>query len=186
MEIPRCQKAALEQVDRFWSLLDDMSQNDPGAYETFLKRQLRDGCGVNVSKLSQMFPNILILYVNVCGWGRVPAPASPTQPVPGQGPARAGLVTVMSSTEAARCPQPRHQLTVCPETSTRTLRLRVDLPGVHAVSQCQLSITQVDVLLEVEDMYYLHLWFPEAVNENTCCATYNKKKHTLTVTVCVL
>ncbi len=36
-------KAALQQVNQFWSMLDDMSQNNPEEYRTFIERQLRDG-----------------------------------------------------------------------------------------------------------------------------------------------
>lgn len=45
---------------------------------------------------------------------------------------------------------------------------------------------QDDVLLEVEDLYYLLLKLPESVNEDTAAAVFNKKKQRLTLTVCVL
>ncbi|XP_076832018.1 PIH1 domain-containing protein 2 [Brachyhypopomus gauderio] len=314
MELPRSQKGVLEQVDQFWSMLDEMSQNNPGAYRTFMERQLRDGAQYlcparpHTCLRTSVQPGEELLYVNVCAWKRVPAPSSRSQRVPvyggrlqsvrgehesysvvevafnpevlqmaeanaqeveqihllalsfvrqqhnlnlsqhftvtedklkgtaqdmkrrltsphlsecntqnepvpsllqqicsrqtesvedsitelsvgpGHHQAGPGLVQVISSTEAAQPPQPKHQVTVCPEsgTSARTIRVRVKLPGVRGVSQCQLSVTQVDVLLEVEDMYYLHLQFPEAVDQDTCCATYNKRNHVLTVTVSVL
>ncbi len=44
MEIPGYDnKAALQQVNQFWSMLDDMSQNNPEEYRTFIERQLREG-----------------------------------------------------------------------------------------------------------------------------------------------
>nr|XP_021337078.1 PIH1 domain-containing protein 2 isoform X4 [Danio rerio] len=101
-------------------------------------------------------------------------------------PARSGLIEVISSTELDQ-PQPqlpKHQLTICPDGngSSRILQLCVELPGVRSVSQCQLRISEDDILLEVEDIYYLLLPFPELVKEETCTAKFNKKKQTLNVT----
>lgn len=45
---------------------------------------------------------------------------------------------------------------------------------------------QDDVLLEVEDVYYLLLEFPKTVSEDTASAIFNKKKRRLTVRVDVL
>lgn len=45
---------------------------------------------------------------------------------------------------------------------------------------------QDDVLLEVEDLYYLLLKLPETVDEDTASAVFNKKKQRLTLTVDVL
>lgn len=42
---------------------------------------------------------------------------------------------------------------------------------------------QDDILLEVEDLYYLLLEFPKTVNEDTASAIFNKKKRRLTLTV---
>ncbi|XP_015456265.3 PIH1 domain-containing protein 2 [Astyanax mexicanus] len=314
------QNAVLQQVSQFWSILDDMSQNNPEAYRTFIQRHLREGadclsppqphCCISTSIQR---PEKGILYVNLCGWKRVPAPTSPTQPIPvcggkletikeknenysivevafnpevlqraeentqekeqihllalsfiqqqhklslsqqvmitktklkgtvqnmirrltpqqqqdksspskpltepassllqqisslrmeenkedssiqlsvGQeeGKAKSGLIEVISSTDSSKPQQPKHQITVCSESSDSSwiLKLNVELPGVCSVSQCHLSITQDDVLLEVDDMYYLHLRWPESVNEETCCAAFHKKKHMLIVTADLL
>ena len=45
---------------------------------------------------------------------------------------------------------------------------------------------QEDVLLEVEDVCYLLLDFPVAVDEDTASAVFNKKKRQLAVKVDVL
>lgn len=42
---------------------------------------------------------------------------------------------------------------------------------------------QDDILLEVEDLYYLLLDLPAAVDEDTASAIFNKKKQRLTLTV---
>lgn len=311
----------MQQVNQFWSMLDDMSQNNPEAYRTFIERQLREGAEFHAApqphaciRISVLGPNEDILYINMCGWKRVPAATSYSDPVPVCGgrmekvteekerysvidvafnpevlemtekdkhekeklhllavnfiqqqhnlslsqcykltkdkikgsiqdmkqrlmsphtckssankpqsepapsllqqisslrmaesnedssiqlsmeqekkPARPGLIEVISSTESdqSQPQQPQHHLTVCPDSSgsSRSLKLSVELPGVRSVSQCQLSISQDDVLLEVEDIYYLHLPFPGLVKEETCVATFSKKKQTLNVTVTML
>lgn len=33
----------LQQVDRFWSMLDDLCQHDPEAYRTLIEKQMKDG-----------------------------------------------------------------------------------------------------------------------------------------------
>ncbi|KAF4104026.1 PIH1 domain-containing protein 2 [Onychostoma macrolepis] len=323
MEIPDYDnKAALQQVNQFWSMLDDMSQNNPEEYRTFIERQLREGAEIHSPphphaciRTALLVPKEGILYINMCSWKRVPAPTSYSDPVPVCGgrletvteekeqysvvdvafnpevlqmaekdkdekeklhllalnfiqqqhnlnlsqhykltkdqikgriqdmklrliapqtckssakspqcepapsllqqisslrlaesnedstiqlnieqenkPARSGLIEVISSTESEHSQsqqQPKHHLTVCPDGSgsSRSLQLSVELPGVRSVSQCQLSISQGDILLEVEDLYYLHLHFPELVKEETCTATFHKKKQILNVTVSVL
>lgn len=45
---------------------------------------------------------------------------------------------------------------------------------------------QEDVLLEVEDVYYLLLELPKTVNEDTASAIFNKKKRRLILTMDVL
>lgn len=117
MDISVCQNAALIHVNQFWSMLDDMAQNNPDEYKTFIERHMQasancfsppapNSClralvqvnnseyGRSIKPLqritSRMWslydpflkPHDEVLYVNVCGWKRVPAPASPTQPVP--------------------------------------------------------------------------------------------------------
>uniref|UniRef100_A0A673JKT6 PIH1 domain-containing protein 2-like n=1 Tax=Sinocyclocheilus rhinocerous TaxID=307959 RepID=A0A673JKT6_9TELE len=198
MEIPGYDnKAALQQVNQFWSMLDDMSQNNPEEYRTFIERQLREGAEFHSPpqphaciRTALLGSKEGILYINMCGWKRVPAPTSYSDPVPQEKkPARSGLIEVISSTESdqSQPQQPKHRLTVCPDGSgsSRSLQLSVELSGVRSVSQCRLSISRDDILLEVEDLYYLHLQFPELVKEDTCTATFNKKKQTLNVTVTV-
>ncbi|KAF4085954.1 hypothetical protein AMELA_G00100940 [Ameiurus melas] len=323
MDISVCQNAALNHVNQFWSMLDDMAQNNPDEYKTFIERHMQASTNYfsppepNSCLRAVVQPHDEILYVNVCGWKRVPAPASPTQPIPVCGgkletsseraenyhivevafnpevlkraeknpqekeeihllalnfiqkqhklslsqrftvmkaklkgtiedmnhrlmllpnqtksintlnqdnpqtkPAQSllhqicslqmgevteeysiqlnkgqedkdktkpGLIEVISSTEFVEPQQPKHQMTVCSlsNDSVRRIKLRVQLPGISSVSQCQLSISQDDILLEVKQMYFLHLHFPEQVKEETCHATFNKKKHILTVTASV-
>lgn len=35
----------LQQVNQFWSILDDLSQNDPAAYRELIEKQMKEGAG---------------------------------------------------------------------------------------------------------------------------------------------
>ncbi|XP_029027283.1 PIH1 domain-containing protein 2 [Betta splendens] len=96
------------------------------------------------------------------------------------------LIQVISST-LLQPQKPEYRLEVKTDTagSPHSVELTVDLPKVCSVSECQLSISKNDVLLDVEDLYYLLLEFPNTVNEDTASAIFNKKKRRLTLTVAV-
>ncbi|XP_064157692.1 PIH1 domain-containing protein 2 isoform X2 [Anguilla rostrata] len=104
------------------------------------------------------------------------------------GPAKPALIQVISSTESAQPRRPSHQLSTATDANgtTKAVRLTVELPGVRSMSECQLSLSQDDVLLEVGDTYHLHLELPEAVREEEASAVFNRKKRTLSVTMPVL
>ncbi|XP_034460515.1 PIH1 domain-containing protein 2 [Hippoglossus hippoglossus] len=97
------------------------------------------------------------------------------------------LIQVISST-FVQPQKPRHRLEVKTDKAgvPRSVELTVELPKVHSMSDCQLRISKEDVLLEVEDVCYLLLDFPVAVNEDTASAVFNKKKRQLAVKVDVL
>ncbi|CAB1349011.1 unnamed protein product [Coregonus sp. 'balchen'] len=321
-----CTKDVLQQVNQFWSMLDELSQNDPQSYQMYIEKQMKQGADYNAPPhpdscllIEMLEPKKGLLYINVCGWKRVPAPADENKPVPvcggrletdtdergdnysvvdvafspavlqqaqqdkrekdqvhllalsftqqqhglrlaqqynvsnskvkgsledmqrrlgplkqsspatntaSQTPAsllqqisslREGqtedstpvqlitsvqltpgpgdqsnktknLIQVISSSVTAQPQRPQHQLTVNsdPRDRFRSLKLTVELPKVQSITECHLSISQDDVLLEVEDMYHLHLELPETVNEESASATFNKKKRTLTLQVSIL
>ncbi|XP_062377909.1 PIH1 domain-containing protein 2 [Sardina pilchardus] len=333
MEIPGDKNPVLQQVNQLWSMLDDMRLDSPESYRTFIEKQLQEGADFysppqpdSCIRVAILGHERGVLYINVCGWKRVPAPSStehpvpvcggrldthtegkeqysvldvafspevverahgdpremeqlhllavsyaqqqhglslaqrytalstackgsaqgvkdrlvsprqPQQPVPppaepsaapsllqqvsslrgdgglalegtddpaagtvtldlgrGEQPARPGLIQVISSSESSVPRRPVHRLTLRPGTGAtgdegrpRSLELAIELPGVCSARECQLSISQDDVLLEVEDMYQLHLNLPETVNEETATSAFNVRTHTLTLTVSVL
>ncbi|KAL4647485.1 PIH1 domain-containing protein 2 isoform X2 [Arapaima gigas] len=101
---------------------------------------------------------------------------------------RPALIEVISSTETVRLRQPNHKLTVVAgvDGAAGHVHLTVYLPGVHSVSECQLHISQDDVLVEVEDLYHLHLDLPVMVKEEEASAIFKRRKQTLFVSVPVL
>ncbi|XP_071351932.1 PIH1 domain-containing protein 2 [Trachinotus anak] len=305
----------LQQVNQFWSMLDDLSQNDPASYRRLIQKQMEEGAEFMAppeldSRICAeiLEPNKGLLYINICSWKRVPAPQDPGKPLPlyagkletdtneSQGfytvldvalnpavleeskkektevymlalnfaqqqlglrlsqqytvvscspksslddfqrrlgfqqwsktskqpdtasetPAallqqisslcseeqdieleaqiisrpvehKKDLIQVISST-FVQPQKPEYQLQVKIDTAgvPRSVELTVELPKVCSVSECQLRISKDDVLLEVEDVYFLLLEFPKTVNEDTASAIFNKKKRRLELKVDVL
>ncbi|XP_040902775.1 PIH1 domain-containing protein 2 [Toxotes jaculatrix] len=304
----------LHQVKQFWSMLDDLSENDPAAYRKFIHKQMKEGAEfiappeLHSCLCTEMLePKKGLLYINICSWKRVPAPQDPSKPLPLcagkletdtneshglytlldvalnpavleeskkdktevyvlalsfaqqqhglrlsqqysviscspksspddfhrrlgfqqqpntskpdaaiQTPAtllqqisslrsekqdepaaqiicrpaelkKKGLIQVISTT-FVQPQKPEHQLEVKPDIAgiPRSIELTVELPNVCSMSECLLRISKDDVLLEVEDVYYLLLEFPKTVNEDTASAIFNKKKRRLTLKVDVL
>ncbi|XP_061915919.1 PIH1 domain-containing protein 2 isoform X2 [Entelurus aequoreus] len=107
-----------------------------------------------------------------------------------RGPAvrKKGLIEVISSTTFQRPEKPECRLEVKAHTEgfPCKLELTVELPKINSMSEWQLKMSKDDVLLEVEDVYYLLLDFPKAVNENSAVAIFNKKSRRLTVTADIL
>ncbi|XP_049581258.1 PIH1 domain-containing protein 2 isoform X2 [Syngnathus scovelli] len=122
-----------------------------------------------------------------------------------------GLIEVISSTTYQRPEKPEYRLEVkaSAEGFPCKMELTVELPKISSMSEWQLKMSKVgpdyspqeinnaiktllfffvqdDVLLEVEDIYYLLLDFPKVVNENSAIAVFNKRSRRLTVTADIL
>ncbi|KAM3875124.1 PIH1 domain-containing protein 2 [Diretmus argenteus] len=312
----------LQQLSHVWSMLDDLSQNDPQTYRELIEKQMKEGAEFRAPpeidsclRTEILEPKKGLLFINICGWKRVPAPQDPSKPVPicgGKletdmdesgggytvldvalspvvlqeskdrsemkqvymlalsfaqqqhglrvshqytmvscslkgslddlhrrlgyrqqpnstkqpgtatqtpaallqhisslrmeecnedqdelaaqlifGPAedkKENLIQVISSTFTAQLQEPEYQLKVNTDAQgiSRSVELIVELPKACCMTECQLSISKDDVLLEVEDLYHLLLDLPESVNEESASATFNKKKRRLTLRAAVL
>ncbi|XP_063350335.1 PIH1 domain-containing protein 2 [Pelmatolapia mariae] len=308
----------LQQMSKLWSMLDDLSENDPAAYRTLIEKQMKEGAEFRAPPeldsclcTEILKPKKGLLYINICGWKRVPAPQDTSRPLPvytgkletgtnedqdwytvldvalnpvllqesrenkaeinqvymlalsfaqkqlgmtlsqeyrvvnsspnsspdemhrrlgfqklssapkqpntaGQTPAallqhisslqsenqedsapqiicrpaekiKKDLIQVISAASVE--PQkPEYRLEVKTDAAgvPDSVELTVELPMVCSMSECQLSMSKDDVLLEVEDLYYLLVDFPKTVNEDTASAIFNKKKRRLTLKVNVL
>ncbi|NXD15339.1 PIHD2 protein, partial [Nothocercus nigrocapillus] len=64
-----------------------------------------------------------------------------------------------------------------------TIELKIELPQVSSVSECDLSISKEDIIIEVPGKYKLELYLPEQVNEETTTAVFNKGKRILLITM---
>ncbi|XP_034404882.1 PIH1 domain-containing protein 2 [Cyclopterus lumpus] len=305
--------SALQQVNQLWSILDDLSQNDPAAYRQFIDKQMKEGAEFRAPPeldsclcTEILEPKKGSLYINICSWKRVPAPQDPSMPLPmcsgkletdtneGHGwysvldvainPAvlqgskkdkteeyllalsfaqqQHGMRLSQQYTVVSCCPKsslddvhrrlgfrqwpdtsrqpdtvsqnpaallqqfsslrsekqhedpaaqiisrpaehknndliqvisttfvqpqkPEYQLEVKTDTTgvAHSMELTVDLPKVCSMSECQLRISEDDILLEVEDVYYLFLELPQTVIEDSAYAIFNKKSRRLTLRV---
>ncbi|KAM4652533.1 PIH1 domain-containing protein 2 [Discoglossus pictus] len=109
----------------------------------------------------------------------------------GQKPARPCLIEEISSCESQEedpARHPPHELSVTRNNAGRPeiLTLKAELKGVCSVSECDLSVSKDDLMLEVPGRYRLHLNLPEAVNEETVKAKFNKANSVLIVFMSVL
>ncbi|NXW94686.1 PIHD2 protein, partial [Alopecoenas beccarii] len=63
------------------------------------------------------------------------------------------------------------------------IELKIELPKVSSVSECDLRISKDDVIIEVPEKYKLQLDLPEFVDEETATAVFNKGKRVLFITL---
>lgn len=89
MDIKITPNQLLSQVDQFWSMLDDMAENSPQSYQTFIQRHLEEGKDLLAPpepylclQTKILDPDERLLFINICGWKRVPSPESDRHPVP--------------------------------------------------------------------------------------------------------
>ncbi|XP_048199803.1 PIH1 domain-containing protein 2 [Perognathus longimembris pacificus] len=82
-------KGLLTQLTQFWNLLDDLAENDPERYKSFIQQELKEGKELSAGPEPQfclqtriLKPTKKLLYINLCQWKRVPAPQSAAHPVP--------------------------------------------------------------------------------------------------------
>lgn len=82
-------KGLLTHISQFWSMLDDLAENDPERYRNFIQQELKDGKQLCADPEPQLClqtkilkPKEKVLFINLCQWERIPAPQSATHPVP--------------------------------------------------------------------------------------------------------
>ncbi|XP_023964821.3 PIH1 domain-containing protein 2 isoform X2 [Chrysemys picta bellii] len=305
MAAPAHPEDMLTQVTQLWSMLDEMAESTPESYHRFMQQQLEDAkqyCAPPEPHLCLqthiLDPNEKSLFINLCRWKRVPAPKSPTDPIPlragsleevsdkaeiysiidiaynptvlqreenqaemdhlirltfkyiaehynlslshsyhiatftlkgslkrmkqslGGGPlpaplfnknvrneltldqmkhnlreedhnnatlllnkdvtqSKVHLIEEIASMELPEEPiTPAYELTIAKDSNGKPLKieLKVELPKVSSVSECELSISRDDVIVEVPEKYRLQLDLPELVDEEATTATFNKRK----------
>uniref|UniRef100_A0A8C3XWI2 PIH1 domain-containing protein 2 n=2 Tax=Chelydra serpentina TaxID=8475 RepID=A0A8C3XWI2_CHESE len=311
METASCDM--MTQVTQLWSMLDEMAESTPESYHRFMQQQLEDAkqyCAPPEPHLCLqthiLDPNEKSLFINLCRWKRVPAPKSPTDPIPlSAGPLeevsdkaelysiidiaynptvlqreenqaemdhlirltfkyieehynislshsyhiatftlKGSLKRMKESLRGGPAPLfnknirneltvdqmkhhlreedhsnatlllnkdvtqskvhlieeiasmelpeeaiiPAYELTIAKDANRKPLKieLKVELPKVSSVSECELSISRDDVIVEVPEKYKLQLDLPELVNEEATTATFNKGKGVLLITMPIL
>ncbi|XP_074832824.1 PIH1 domain-containing protein 2 isoform X2 [Carettochelys insculpta] len=94
------------------------------------------------------------------------------------------LIEEIASMELPEEPvTPAYDLTITKDANRKPLKieLKVELPKVSSVSECELSISKDDVIIEVAEKYRLQLDLPELVDEEATTATFIKGKGVLLI-----
>lgn len=95
------------------------------------------------------------------------------------------LIEEISSTEVPEeLSTPAYKMTTVRDANNKPVRieLRVELPKVSSVSECDLRISKDDVIIDVPEKYKLQLDLPELVDEEMTTAVFNKEKGILFIT----
>ncbi|ESO83338.1 hypothetical protein LOTGIDRAFT_236638 [Lottia gigantea] len=84
--------AFMNQAQHIWSMLDDMSKNDPAGYKKFIDQQIKQGKEEMAPPKPHMcistnlkVPEKIKLYINFFGWAKIPGPKSAEDAVPVMG-----------------------------------------------------------------------------------------------------
>lgn len=96
------------------------------------------------------------------------------------------LIEEISSSEIqVEVKKPAYELKVVKDQNEKPLKieLKIQLPGINSVSLCELSVSEVDLLIEVSEKYRLYLNLPESVNTETTTAKFVKNKSVLFITM---
>lgn len=77
------------------------------------------------------------------------------------------LIEEISSSEIqVEVKKPAYELKIVKDQNEKPLKieLKIKLPGINSVSLCELSVSEVDLLIEVSEKYRLYLNLPESIN----------------------
>ncbi|NXW01170.1 PIHD2 protein, partial [Fregetta grallaria] len=96
------------------------------------------------------------------------------------------LIEEITSTEMPeKLSTPVYEIITVKDANKKPLKieLKIELPKVSSVSECDLRISKDDIIIEVPEKYKLQLDLPELVDEETTTAVFNKGKQLLFITV---
>ncbi|KAM6044658.1 PIH1 domain-containing protein 2 isoform 2-T2 [Theristicus caerulescens] len=101
---------------------------------------------------------------------------------------KAHLIEEITSTEMPeKLSTPVYEIITVKDANKKPLKieLKIELPKVSSVSECDLRISKDDIIIEVPEKYKLQLDLPELVDEETTTAVFNKGKRVLFITMLV-
>ncbi|NWT40323.1 PIHD2 protein, partial [Rissa tridactyla] len=96
------------------------------------------------------------------------------------------LIEEITSTEIPEnLSTPVYQMITVKDANEKPLKieLKMKLPKVSSVSECDLRTSKDDIIIEVPEKYKLQLDLPELVDEETTTAVFNKGKRVLFITL---
>ncbi|NXY86530.1 PIHD2 protein, partial [Alcedo cyanopectus] len=95
------------------------------------------------------------------------------------------LIEEIASTDMPEKPStPAYEMITVKDANKKPLNieLKIHLPEISSVSECDLSISKDDIIVEVPEKYRLQLDLPEQVDEETTRAVFNTGKRVLLIT----
>ncbi|NXV73738.1 PIHD2 protein, partial [Atlantisia rogersi] len=98
----------------------------------------------------------------------------------------AHLIQEISSMEVSeKLETPVYKMSTVRDVNKKPLKieLKIELPKVSSVSECDLGISKDDIIIEVPEKYKLQVDLPELVDEERATAAFNKGKRVLFITV---
>ncbi|NWU54184.1 PIHD2 protein, partial [Dromas ardeola] len=96
------------------------------------------------------------------------------------------LIEEITSTEMPEnLSTPVYEMITVKDANEKPLKieLKMKLPKVSSVSECDLRTSKDDIIIEVPEKYKLQLDLPELVDEETTTAVFNKGKRVLFITL---
>ncbi|XP_009470563.1 PREDICTED: PIH1 domain-containing protein 2 [Nipponia nippon] len=96
------------------------------------------------------------------------------------------LIEEITSTEMPeKLSTPVYEIITVKDANKKPLKieLKIELPKVSSVSECDLRISKDDIIIEVPEKYKLQLDLPEVVDEETTTAVFHKGKRVLFITM---
>ncbi|NXP49364.1 PIHD2 protein, partial [Heliornis fulica] len=99
---------------------------------------------------------------------------------------KAHLIEEITSTEMPEeLSTPVYDMRTVRDVNKKPLKieLRIELPNVSSVSECDLRISKDDVVIEVPEKYKLHIDLPELVDEESTTAVFNTARRVLFITM---
>lgn len=83
------------------------------------------------------------------------------------------------------CKKPDYEMSTKEAVGSKPRRvvLRILLPDVKSVQECDLNISDVDIALDVPHKYHLELQLPETIDDDESKAKFSSKSSSLTVTM---
>ncbi|KAJ7304942.1 hypothetical protein JRQ81_010634 [Phrynocephalus forsythii] len=109
-----------------------------------------------------------------------------TLPMKDTQPTQRCLIEEIPCTESPEeCCAPDYEIATRRDANGKPLKieLKVRLPELPFISECSLSISKDDLLLECPNKYRLQLDLPELVNEAAAAATFYKNQGVLSITM---
>ncbi|KAJ8034702.1 PIH1 domain-containing protein 2 [Holothuria leucospilota] len=172
------------RISQDYTILKKKYMGNPAELENFFSKRQKSAEECARDELKRLCPEDLLAQLGKMKTGeemsKIPSTPNPHSERHGKGK----LIEEISS-KVVTLPQPDYELITRDkdEKKGRRIVLRVSLPGVQAVSECDLQIDKQLISLHVDKKYNLDVEIPEAFQESSVSAKFIKKTSVLSITL---